>query len=185
MYSVRRLIKYYMIVPKKERNFTMLWQSCEPFSNATVKRMLTIAHGTFCMIDVSDATIHGLVDGMGSFNITEFFLRLNIVGVGRFTISLYGEAKRGIQLSKEKKDALFIKREKVIVSDYINGLKILSEIYNDEILLSFVNDFQSSDLYKEAFNKSIQLAKLRNVPENQILKSKDDIDLYFRGGCIK
>ena len=185
MYSIRRLIKYYITIPKEERSFSLLWKSCEPFSNATVKRMLTIAHGTFCMIDVSDATIHGLVDGIGSFNITEFFLRLNIVGVGRFTISLYGEAKRGIQLTKAKKDTLFIRREKVIVLDYINGLKILSEIYNDGILLSFVNDFQSSDLYKEAFNKSIQLAKLRNVPENQILKSKDDIDLYFRGGCIK
>lgn len=185
VYSVRRLIKYYMAIPKEERSFTLLWKSCEPFSNATVKRMLTVAHGTFCMIDVSDAIIRGFATGAVFFNVIEFFLRLNIVGVGRFTISLYGEGKRGIQSSKAKEEALFKKREKVIVSDYISGLKILSEVYNDEILLSFVNDFQSSHLYKEAFNKSIQLAELRNVPENQILKSKDDIDLYFRGGSTK
>ena len=185
IYSLRRLIKYYLSVPKEDRNFNLLWKSCEPFSNATVRRMLTVAHGTFCLIDVSDATIRGFTDGAGTFNVVEFFMRLNIVGIGRFTISLYGEAKRGAQSNRAKNEALFIKREKVIVSDYINGLKILSAAYNDEHLLTFVNDFQSSDLYKEGFDKSIQLAELRNVPENQILKSKKDIDSYFRGGSTK
>ena len=185
MYSMRRVIKYYMIVPQEERGFALLWKSCEPFSNATVKRMLTVAHGAFCLIDVSDATIRGFAAGAGAFNVVEFFMRLNIVGVGRFTISLYGEAKRGIQLSKATSEALFIKREKVIVSDYMSGLRILSAAYNDEQLLSFVNDFQSSDLYKEAFEKSVQLAELRNVPDSQIRRTKAEIDLYFRGGSSK
>lgn len=185
MYSVRRLIKYYMTIPRAERSFSLLWKSCEPFSNATVKRMLTVAHGTFCLIDVSDATIRGFTTGAGSFNVVEFFMRLNIVGVGRFTISLYGEAKRGIQSSKAKNEVLFIKREKVVVLDYMSGLRVLSAAYNDEQLLNFVNDFQSSGLYKQAFGKSVQLAELRGVPENQILKSKSDIDSFFRGGSSK
>jgi len=58
--------------------------------------MLTVAHGTFCMMDLGDATIRAFITGGGTFNVTEFFLRLNIVGVGRFTISLYDEAKRAI-----------------------------------------------------------------------------------------
>ena len=64
--------------------------------------MLTVAHGTFCIIDIGDATIRGFEKGkeIGSFNVVEFFMRLNIVGVGRLTISLYGEAKQGIQRSK-------------------------------------------------------------------------------------
>lgn len=185
MYSVRRLVKYYMTIPREERSFSLLWKTCEPFSNATVKRMLTVAHGTFCLIDVSDATIRGFTAGAGTFNVVEFFMRLNIVGVGRFTISLYGEAKRGIQASKVKDESLFIKREKIIISDYMSGLRILSSAYNDEHLLNFVNDFQSSDLYKEAFDKSVQLAELRNVPENQIRRSKAEIDSYFRGGSLK
>ncbi len=185
MYSVRRLVKYYMTIPREKRSFSLLWKSCEPFSNATVKRMLTVAHGTFCLIDVSDATIRGFTAGAGSFNVVEFFMRLNIVGVGRFTISLYGEAKRGIQSSKVKNEALFIKREKVIVSDYLSGLMVLSAAYNDEQFLTFVDDFQSSGLYKEAFNKSVQLAELRHVSENRILRSKEDIDSFFRGGSSK
>lgn len=185
LYSLRRLIKYYMTVPKEDRSFALLWKSCEPFSNATVKRMLTVAHGTFCLIDVSDATIRGFAAGTGPFNVVEFFMHLNIVGVGRFTISLYGEAKRGIQANKANTNALFVKREKVIVNEYISGLKILSTAYDDELLLTFANDFQASELYKEAFDKSIRLAKLRNVPESSILKTKADIDSYFRGGSLE
>lgn len=185
LYSIRRLIRYYISVPKKNRSWELLWKSCEPFSNATVKRMLTVAHGTFCIIDIGDATIRGFEKGIGSFHVAEFFMRMNIVGVGRFTISLYGEAKRGIQHSKVNNEAIFMKREKVIIDDYIEGLKILSKIYDDELLMTFVSDFKLSNAYKEAFSKSVELAELRNVPENERIKSKADIDCYFRGGSLK
>ena len=59
LYSIRRLIKYYITVPSEDRCWGELWKSCEPFSNATVKRMLTVAHGTFCLTDIVDATIRG------------------------------------------------------------------------------------------------------------------------------
>ena len=182
LYSIRRLIRYFSTTSKAERSFSLLWKSCEPFSNATVKRMLTVAHGTFCLIDISDATIKGFATGGGSFNVVEFFMRFNIVGVGRFTISLYGEMKRGTQKAKANNEALFISRNIVIVEDYINGLRTLSHIYDDELLLRFVDDFQESDLYINGFNKSIELAKLRNVPDSVMMKSKTDIDSYFRGG---
>lgn len=187
LYSIRRLIRYYISVPKKDRSWGLLWKSCEPFSNATVKRMLTVAHGTFCIIDIGDATIRGFEKGkeIGSFNVVEFFMRLNIVGVGRLTISLYGEAKRGIQRSKANKEAIFMKREKVIIDDYMEGLKILSKTYDDKLLMTFVSDFKSSNAYRESFNKSVELVKLRNVSENERIKSKEDIDCYFRGGSLK
>lgn len=185
LYSIRRLIGYYISVPKKNRSWELLWKSCESFSNATVKRMLTVAHGTFCIIDIGDATIMGFEKRMGGFHVVEFFMRLNIVGVGRFTISLYGEAKRGTQRSKVNNEAIFMKREKVVIDDYIEGLKILSKIYNDELLMTFVSDFKLSNAYKEAFSKSVELAELRNVPENERIKSKADIDCYFRGGSLK
>lgn len=182
-YSIRRLIKYYISIPKEERNFALLWKVCEPFTNATVKRMLTVAHGTFCLIDLGEATVRGFSTGGGTFNVVEFFMRLNIIGVGRFTFSLYGEEKRKIGANKAKAEADFLQRERSIVNDYINGLKILSAAYNDEHLLIFVNDFQFSSLCIEAFNKSAELARLRNVPENEAVIKKKDIDAYFRGGA--
>ena len=90
IYSIRRLMKYFQNTKKEDRSFKLLWKSCEPFSNATVKRMLTVAHGTFCLIDAGDAVIRGFATGGGTFNAVEFCMRINIIGVGRFAISLYG-----------------------------------------------------------------------------------------------
>lgn len=180
-YAFRRLFKYFSETPKADRSFKLMWKKCEPFSNPTVKRMLTVAHGTFCLVDVGDAVGRAFVNGGGTFNTVEFVLRLNIVGVGRFAISLYGESKRAISYRHAHKKADFASKEIVIVKNYIEGLKILSVKYDDAHLLTFVDDFQKSDAYIEAFGKSAALAELRNVPANKILKNKSDIDRYFGG----
>lgn len=104
-----------------------------------------------------------------------------LLGGGRFAISLYGETKRAISYSQEKREADFTSKQIVIVENYMEGLKILSEKYDDARLLTFVADFKKSGAYIEAFGKSVQLAELRNVPANKILKRKADIDRYFGG----
>ena len=181
IYAVRRLFRYFSETPKVERSFKLMWKKCEPFSNPTVKRMLTVAHGTFCLVDVGDAVGRAIVSGGGTFNAVEFVLRLNIVGVGRFAISLYGETKRAISYGHAKREANFASKEIIIVKNYIEGLKVLSVKYDDDRLLTFVVDFQKSNAYKEAFEKSAALAELRNVPANKILRNKSDIDRYFGG----
>lgn len=182
IYSVRRLLRYFSNTEKAERSFQRMWYTCEPFSNSTVKRMLTVAHGTFCVLDIGDATIHGFIEGGGTFNPVEFFLRLNIVGVGRFAISLYGEGKRALCYWKVEKDAMFAKRERAIVENYIEGLNLLAYRYDDNVLLTFVQDLRNSDLYVSAFHKTAKLAELRDVPQERILRSKADIDSYFGKG---
>lgn len=159
IYSVRRLVKYFTSTKSEDRSFSSLWKSCEPFSNATVKRMLTVAHGTFCLIDTGDAVARGFVSGGGSFNVAEFAMRLNIVGIGRFTISLYGEAHTGLKRHALKEDIVVIHRQKIILEDYIEGLNYLAEIYDDKELLLFTQEFRESDMYIQAFKKSILLAQ--------------------------
>lgn len=181
IYAIRRLFRYFSEIPKTERSFALMWKKCEPFSNATVKRMLSVAHGTFCLVDVGDAVSRSLIAGGGTFNAVEFVLRLNVVGVGRFAISLYGETRRAISYNHAKKEFDFASKETVIVSNYIEGLKILAHQYDDHHLLMFISDFEKSDAYIEAFGKSVTLAEVRNVPVNRILKSKPDIDKYFGG----
>ncbi|MBQ5562901.1 MAG: hypothetical protein IIT39_05910, partial [Clostridia bacterium] len=180
IYSIRRMIKYFAETERKKYSFSSMWKACEPFSNATVKKMLTVAHGTFCLVDIGDTTVRSFITG--AFNPVEFCLRLNIIGIGRFGISLYGEIKRGIRLNETKIELHFLERKKTIVLDYIEGLKILDDVYNDRHLLTFIDDFQNSGLYTETFQKSVILAEKRNVPSNKILKSKADIDKYFKGG---
>lgn len=181
IYAIRRLLKYFSETDKGTRSFALIWKTCEPFTNPTVKRMLTLAHGTFCLLDIGDATIRGFIAGAGTFNPSEFFLSLNIIGVGRFTISLYGETKREINYLKAEREASLATKEETIVENYIDGLKMLSEQYDDDILLTFVNDLRKSDAYIVAFQNSAILAELRNTPADKILKSKADIDCYFLG----
>ena len=66
-YFVRRMLKYFSETEKRNRSFTLMWEKCEPFTNATVKRMLTVAHGTFCLVDIGDAAVRGFVSGGGAF----------------------------------------------------------------------------------------------------------------------
>ena len=132
-------------------------------------------------ISAPEAAAKGFASGGGVFNAGEFVLHLNIVGVGRFAISLYGETKRIALYGRAKQDADFASKEICIVKNYIEGLRILSEKYDDAGLLIFVEDFQRSDAYINAFAKSAALAELRNVPVYKILKSKSDIDKYFGG----
>lgn len=180
MYSVRRLISYYENVEKENRSFKILWEYCEPFKNATVKHMLTIAHGTFCMMDIGDATIRAIIEGKGTFNVVEFALRLNIIGVGRFSVSLIGEVSRKIKYEKKKKELKYLLNEERIIKNYIEGLEILYELYDDKELLTFVEDLKDNKRYIEGFEKTVKLAEKRKVPEDKILKNKSEIDNHFK-----
>lgn len=182
IYAIRRLVRYLKATKGQDRSFQEMWSACEPFSNPTVKRMLTVAHGTFCALDVGDALVRGAAAGAGSFNVEEFVMRLNIVGAGRFAISLYGETKRAIEIRGAKQSALFAQREKAIVEDYLSGLYRLAALYDDDVLTRFADDFRRSDMYIQAFEKSAQLAEMRKVEGGRILRAKADIDEYFTGG---
>lgn len=108
-------------------------------------------------------------------------MRVNVVVIGRFTISLYGEASRGMLRRSGQNELAFIRRERTIVSSYIEGLSQLAEVYADNSLLRFAEDLQNSELYTAAFQKTVKLAEMRKVPEKEILRTKSDIDSFFRG----
>ena len=181
-YSVRRLIKTYSLNKGRTLTISEVWKECEPFSNVSVKRMLTVAHGSFCVLDSGDAIIRSLIAGGGKPNPVVFFMRLNIFGLGRFTISLFGEGTRQIKKYSTYEDKEFLEKEKRWTENYIESLKILAEKYDDEFLLNFEEDFQNND-YEKGFQKTVQLAQKRDVPENDILKDLSDIQAYFLGGA--
>lgn len=181
MYTTRRLIKYFSETSAQERSLKLMLSKCEPFKNPTVKRMLTIAHGTFLAIDAGDATVRSFIAGGGYFNPAEFFMRINIAGIGRFTISLYGEIKRGINIYNIEREAVFAQKEKKIIEYYIEGLHILSELYDDKLLINLVSDLKEGQ-YIIAFKKSVELAEKRDVPKEKTVRNKSEIDTYFTRG---
>ncbi|AFI63726.1 hypothetical protein BAAM1489_06120 [Bifidobacterium animalis subsp. animalis MCC 1489] len=179
LYLTRRLVEYYREHAHESLSPQAMWTACEPFTNPSVKRMLTVAHGTFCLFDATDAIIRGATKTPGSFDVQEIAMRLNIVGIGRFAISLYGEGRRAGQLHKVEQQARFASRERIIVEDYLAGLVELGRLYDDRQLIDFTDAFKNSGPYIRAFEKSARLAALRRVPKDQILTTKSDIDSYF------
>jgi len=175
-YSTRRCLHYLTVTNANSRNFNDLWKSCEPFMNVSAKRMLTLAHGSFCALNLGDAAFRGLL----ALSPTEMVMRVNIVGVGRFTISLYGEASRELQLYQARERVYSLDREKTILEDYMDGLNYLAVLYDDKELLTFVDDLRR-DKGQEALQKTVELAKKRNVSEKKVLKNLKEIDDYFGG----
>lgn len=107
-YFVRRLILEY----KKHENFLDIdWGNIIPFGNRTVERMMTIASGTFTVVDIVDAAIRS-----GGFN-AACLLRVNFVGIGRFVIAIGVDVGMGIKRSKLRNERIALYSEMLNLSN--------------------------------------------------------------------
>lgn len=94
------------------------WDKIKPTKNRTIVRMLTIATGTFTMIDLGDAAIRG---GMESMKLAgnpamfakEFVLRVNFVGVGRFAIAAGTDVSMGIKSDKLRNERMVLHSQRL------------------------------------------------------------------------
>lgn len=67
------------------------WKSIVPFNNQTVSRMLLVSTGVFTAIDLTEAVIT-----------EKYFISVNYVGVGRFTVALGSEVVNYLKLRNVK-----------------------------------------------------------------------------------
>lgn len=60
-----------------------------PFNNRIIRRMITVASGTFTAIDLAEAAIHASIKNRGLHpgTLVDFAVRINIAGIGRFIIA--------------------------------------------------------------------------------------------------
>ena len=107
--------------------------------NRTIERMITIATGTFTAIDTLDAVIEGAVNSKGNW--AEFgrqvVLKLNFVGIGRFTVALGTDAIMGLKKDKKSKERMFLKAESL----YLLETKMY---YGDKLMWSACKDTDKS-----------------------------------------
>lgn len=84
---VRRFI---MQMKEKESVADLDWSALLPFDNGTIVRMMTISSGTFMVVDMADAAIRAAVKsgGINPAFASNFVLRVNFVGVGRFAVAV-------------------------------------------------------------------------------------------------
>ena len=95
-YFVRRFIEQMKV---KKNLFELEWKKLLPMNNRTIVRMITIASGVFTVFDLADAGIRaGVKSGGELVTFAKYFiLRVNFVGIGRFTIAVGVDVYMGIR----------------------------------------------------------------------------------------
>lgn len=72
-----------------------------PFNNPIIRRMCTVASGTFCVIDIADAAIRGFKNKSK----LGFLVRVNFVGLGRFAFACGSELRELLRFIRENNEA--------------------------------------------------------------------------------
>lgn len=112
LYFVRRVVMEF----QAKRSFKDIdWKATLPWKNRTIVRMLTIAIGTFTLIDLGDAAIRGGVNSVGNpaMFAKEFILRVNFVGLGRYAIAVATDITMGMKQHKSRNERMAILREQL------------------------------------------------------------------------
>ncbi len=93
-YFIRRLaIEIKNKKVSKFDDFSKLdWEVVKPYGNPTIMRMLTIATGVFTAVDVTEAVVT-----------QKYFVSVNYVGLGRFTVALGNEVINLLKIRNIKK----------------------------------------------------------------------------------
>ena len=169
-YFINRLIDE---VKDKQSLKEVDWDKTIPFGNRTIERMMTIATGTFTAIDTLDAVIEGAINSKANW--LEFgrqvVLRLNFVGIGRFTIALGTDAFMGLRKGKKSRERMLLKAESL----YLLEAKMY---YGDQLMWTAVKDAgQSVDSLFEAMQKlSTQITEDMKAAQGSI-REIENIDI--------
>lgn len=95
----------HLLIEKENKEWSAVnWSKVVPWGNRTIVRMITISSGVFCAFDVTDAAIRSAIKNGGNiYNpklYTDFVLRLNFVGIGRFCLAVGADIGMGVKRSK-------------------------------------------------------------------------------------
>lgn len=106
-YFIRRFV---IEIKEKKDLHKIEWKKTCPFGNRTIERMMTIATATFTVVDVADAAIRGAINSGGTpagFS-SQFLLRINYVGIGRFVIAIGVDTAMGAKRSKLRNERIAV-----------------------------------------------------------------------------
>ena len=132
------------------------WKNTIPFGNRTIERMMTIASGTFCAVDALDAVIEGAINSKANW--VEFgrqvVLRLNFVGIGRFTVALGTDSVMGLSKDKKSRERMLLKAESL----YLLEAKLFC---GDKLMWTACKDANKSidELYEAMQRMSVQITE--------------------------
>ena len=182
-YFVRRLI---VELKTNDSILNINWNNVIPFGNRTIERMMTIATGTFTAIDSLDAVIRGAIAGSAAgpgfwaaFG-RQVVLRLNFVGIGRFTIALGTDAFMGLRKDKQSRERMLLKSESL----YLLEAKLY---YGEKLMWAAAQDANQSidSLYEAIQCLSVQIADDMRLVQGSINSIAEtdtsDLEEYNKG----
>lgn len=142
------------------------WRKVLPFNNPTITRMMTIASGTFLLIDTSCAILKSGGD------IKTFALNINIVNVFRFSIALWNEGTYAV-----KRETLSDEYYKKLTER--NALQNLKIDYQQYATLLVAKDTLKaiSETYSVFYNYAEQYREQNHNIETKLGIIKKDLNL--------
>lgn len=112
-YFVSRLINEYQHC----NNWSLInWHNTIPWGNRTITRMITISSGTFTAVDLADAAIRSALKNGTPQNPkfwADFVLRVNIVGIGRFSIAVVDDVRMGMKRSRARDERIALMNQQI------------------------------------------------------------------------
>ena len=112
-YFVSRLINEY----QQHKKWSQInWHNTIPWGNRTITRMITISSGTFTAVDLADAAIRSAFKNGTPQNPkfwADFVLRVNIVGIGRFSIAVVDDVRMGMKRSRARDERIALMNQQI------------------------------------------------------------------------
>ena len=147
-YFVRRFI---IQMKTKKTILDIDWKETIPLGNRTIERMMTIASGTFVAVDMADAAIQSTIKS-GGFTpafASNMVLRVNFVGLGRFTVALGTDSVMGITRSIQRNKRLQVTNELITLNNakvYYKQAEMWIEAENTEKAIQEMYDTMEDTL---------------------------------------
>jgi hypothetical protein len=137
------------------------WKNTLPAKNRTIIRMLTISTGTFTAIDLADAAIRSAVKsgGLTPAFLSNFILRVNFVGVGRFAIAVGTDIGMGVRRSKLRNERMYIYSEQI-------------NLYNVKVFYKQADMWIAAENAGETIEKAFEMIEKTN---NYLMDSMQDM----------
>lgn len=167
-YFIRRFVNEFSI----KRDLSKIeWKKVLPFKNATITRMMTIASGAFCVVDIGDAAIRSAGNWKG------FLLRVNYVGVFRFTLAVGDEVnyaikreKWGSEYFKTLNERIALFNLKISYQEY--GMWLVAKdtlgaiMYTNQQFLNYFEEYKQRSLNID--NNINRIKNLLNIQDNEV-----------------
>ena len=171
-YFIRGLITY----AKNAQSIKDIpWDKVIPFGNRTIERMMTISLGTMEVIDMTEATIQGIIEGGKTGNIyagiavffKTFALRINYVGIGRLVVAGVVDTSMGIKRGKLINERIALYNDKL-------------RLTNSKVLFKEAEMWISAEKAGEAILKSYSLIEATQAYYNDSCEEiQENLDSIF------